>query len=269
MEEPVFRRIYKAFFSFGQSAAVRFGSIFLLLALWIAITESGLVSVEIIPSFSQVVRYLYQSAVSGTLFLHILASMGRSFSGFFASLILGVPLGILMARLQSLDRLAGPLMVTTYPIPKVALLPLFILWLGIGFTSKFCLVAIGCIYPVVMNTYQGVKMVDKVWVWSARSMGVGRWRFISRVIFLAALPYIFVGARISLAISFLILFGAEMVGTRNGLGALIINAMEEHRPDIIFAAAFCIGCLGFFFDRLLLAVRKKILSWRREESIQA
>ncbi len=267
MGSSVSKRGYSAVSSIGKRIVARFGSILLLVGLWTVITEIGVVPEEIIPSFSQVVRYLYQSVVSGILFKHIMASLGRSFSGFFASLFVGVPLGILMARYQFLDELTSPLMVTTYPIPKVALLPLFILWLGIGFKSKFCLVAIGCIYPIVMNTYQGTRMVDKVWVWSARSMGVNRWRLITRVVFPATLPYIFVGARISLSISFLILFGAEMVGARNGLGALIINAMEEHRPDIIFAAAFCIGSLGFFFDRLLLTLRKKVLSWRREESI--
>lgn len=246
----------------------RYGSVLLLIVLWIVISEFGIVSSEIIPSFSQVVRYLYQTTVSGIIFSHIVASLGRSLSGFLASLLLGVPLGILMARGQLFDRLTGPLMVVTYPIPKVALFPLFMLWLGIGFKSKFFLVAIGCIYPIVMNTYQGGKMVDKIWIWSARSMGITRWGLIPRVVFPATLPYIFVGARISLSISFLFLFGAEMIGTKNGLGALIINAMDEHRPDIIFAAAFCIGGLGFFFDRLLLVVRRKVLSWRKEESNQ-
>jgi ABC-type nitrate/sulfonate/bicarbonate transport system permease component len=253
--------------SLGQGVVTRYGSILFLLALWAVITEFGLVSEEIIPSCSQVFRYLYQSTVSGTIFPHITASLGRSLSGFLTSLIFGVPLAILMARVSFFDRFANPLMAITYPVPKIALLPLFILWLGIGFTSKFCLVVLGCIYPIIMNTYQGVKMVDKIWIWSARSMGVTGWRLIPKVVFPAILPYIFVGARISLAISFLILFGAEMIGTRSGLGALIINAMEEHRPDIIFASVLCIAGLGFFSDRALRVVRSRLLKWRKEESI--
>jgi ABC-type nitrate/sulfonate/bicarbonate transport system permease component len=244
-----------------------YGAIFLFLLLWAVVSYAGIVSYDIIPSISQVGSYLYRNAVSGIIFSHIIASLGRSLSGFLTSLLLGIPLGILMARFQFLDRFTSPLMATTYPIPKVALLPLFILWLGIGFKSKFCLVILGCVYPIVMNTYQGVKMVDKFWIWSAQSMGATKWRLITRVVFPATLPYIFVGARISLAISFLILFGVEMIGARHGLGALIINAMEEHRPDIIFAAAFCIAGLGFSFDRLLLFVRMKLLLWRKEEFI--
>jgi ABC-type nitrate/sulfonate/bicarbonate transport system permease component len=251
----------------SQTIIEHYGSILIFLLLWVVVSYGGIASNDIIPSISQVGGYLYRGAISGIIFSHIIASLGRSLSGFLTALLLGIPLGILMARIQFLDRLSSPLMATTYPIPKVALLPLLILWLGIGFKSKFCLIIIGCIYPIIMNTYQGVKMVDKFWIWSAQSMGATKLGLITRVIFPASLPYIFVGARISLAISFLILFGAEMIGTQHGLGSLIINAMEEHRPDIIFAAAFCIAGLGFSFDRLLLSVRMRLLLWRKEEFI--
>ena len=243
----------------------RYGSIILILLVWTIISCLGIVSEDVIPTIFQVIKYLIISIISGDIFPHIFASLARALTGFLASVIIGVPLGILMARVRILDRLTSPLMAVTYPIPKVALLPLFILWLGIGFLSKFSLVLIGCIYPIVFNTYQGVKMVDKIWIWSGLSMGASRWGLLVRIIFPATLPYIFVGARISLAISFLILFGVEMVGTRNGLGALIINAMEEHRPDIIFAAAFCIGVLGYTFNKLLLVIRSRVLDWRKEE----
>jgi ABC-type nitrate/sulfonate/bicarbonate transport system permease component len=154
-----------------------------------------------------------------------------------------------------------PLISLTYPVPKIAILPVLIVWFGISDTSKIVLILISCFYPCFIAALYGVRAADQTWIWAAQNMGASGWQVFWKVIVPAAAPQIFAGLRVALALAFILMFSSEMIGSSNrtGLGFLILNAEAGGRFDAIFAAILAIGILGFVCDRLLLAVRNRLL----------
>ena len=149
-----------------------------------------------------------------------------------------------------------------YPVPKVALLPVLITWLGFGDASKIALITLAVFFPTFINALYGARGVAPRLVWAAQNMGADRTQIFFRVVVPASAPYVFNGLRSGLALSFIVLFAAEMVGARDGLGNLVIKAEEGMRFDLMYAAVFSIGLIGFVSDRLLLRIRAKLLGGR-------
>ena len=208
----------------------------------------------------QVVATWWELARSGELWPDVLASLRRSFSGFAIGAVCGVGLGLLCSVLRPLRAFFDPLVSMTYPVPKVALLPVLITWLGFGDASKVAMIALAVFFPTFINSLYGARSVHPRWIWSARNMGATQTQCFLRVVVPACLPHIFNGLRSGLALSFVVLFAAEMVGARNGLGNLIIKAEEGMRFDLMYAAVLTIGVLGFAADRVLLAIRRRLLA---------
>ena len=146
-----------------------------------------------------------------------------------------------------------------YPIPKIAFLPIIVLWLGLGHGSKIAIISISVFFPTFLAAFYAAQAVEQVYVWSARSMGARGGRVFFRVVLPAALPQIFAGLRVGLALAFIVLFAAELMGARAGLGFLIVDAEEGIRFDIMFAGIFAIAIIGFVSDRLLLLLRRRLL----------
>jgi NitT/TauT family transport system permease protein len=214
-----------------------------------------------LPRLSAVLDTIWNLAASGQLMADIQASLSRALGGFAVAMVLGVPLGILMGRFRQWDDFWGLLISFTNPIPKIGLVPLFVLWLGIGETSKIAVVAAGAFFPVLINTYNGVRGVNPIWIWRAQTLGPSQTEILYKVILPAALPSIFVGARLAMALAWVILIAAEMVAARSGLGFRILFGQQMFETNVVFAGLLTISLFGFVFDRLLQALSHRVCGW--------
>jgi NitT/TauT family transport system permease protein len=247
-----------------RRAAGRIGGYVMLiafLALWEAATASGLVADQVLPRFSAVAAAWWELAASGELAQHVASSLGRQTVGFASAVVIGVSLGIAMARYRAVDDLAGPLITMILPIPKAALIPLVMLWFGIGDVAKTIVVFLGTILPVVVSAYHAAGSVDQVYLWSARSMGDTQLQLLRRVILRAALPEIMAGVRMGLIISLIVLVGAEMLAGRGGIGWLVFYTLDTGAYRVTYAAMLTIAVIGYAYDRIFLAVSRRLLHW--------
>jgi ABC-type nitrate/sulfonate/bicarbonate transport system permease component len=198
------------------------------------------------------------------IYEHIGASLARSLPGFALGAAAGVALGLAAGVARWFDRMLSPAVFLSYPVPKIVMLPIFMLWFGIGDLSKILIIALACFYPVFINTYTGVRQTRTILVWSALNMGAGRSRIFLSVVLPSAVPMIFAGMRVSLALSFVVMFAAEMINARSGLGYLIRVAENSLRFDLMWVSLLSIAILGYAGDRLLRVARARLLAWQGE-----
>jgi ABC-type nitrate/sulfonate/bicarbonate transport system permease component len=234
-----------------------------LLALWEAFARAGDAPDYLIAP-SVIAASLAQLAASGDLWPHLVASLFRVAIGLLIGATAGTLIGLLAGVKRPVELYFDPLISLTYPVPKIAILPILIAWLGLGDASKIAIIVAAIFYPCFINSYYGAKGVSPNHLRAAWNMGASQGRVFWRVILPSALPQILAGLRIALALSFIILFAAEMIGARAGLGYLIIFAEENLRFDIMWASLVTIAILGFIADRSLLALRLRLLAGRPE-----
>jgi ABC-type nitrate/sulfonate/bicarbonate transport system permease component len=245
------------------AAAMRFRKVYSALLVLVA-WELGAIAINdplFLPRPSYVVITLGSLAESGQLLIDIEASLTRVLGGFAIAMAFGVPLGIMMGRFRRWDDFWGVLISLSNPIPKIGLVPLFILWLGIGEASKMAVVAAGAFFPALINTYNGVRGVNPILIWRAQTLGSSQAEILHKVVLPAALPSIFVGARLAMALAWVILIAAEMVAARAGLGFRILYGQQMFETDVVFAGLLTISMFGFIFDRLLQAMSHRICKW--------
>jgi NitT/TauT family transport system permease protein len=236
----------------------------LVVAAWEVASRAGFLSPALVPAPSDVLRALGELLAGGELLLHAGRSLGRAACGIVLSVLAGTALGVGMARLPTLERFAGPLITLTFPLPKSALIPVLMIWLGIGDVSKIAVIVLGTLLPVVVSAYNGVRGVDPFVEWSARNCGTVGLRLTWKIIVPAALPDILSGVRMALALAFVLLVSSELLVARDGLGHLISLLGEGGQYPGMFAVAFVVGGLGFAADRLYLAWMRRVLRWRAE-----
>ena len=198
------------------------------------------------------------------LYADAAASLLRALPGFAIGTLAGVVLGLAAGIARGFDDTVSPLVFLTYPVPKIVMLPLFMLWFGIGDLSKVLIIALACFYPAYINAYYGAKATPRILVWSARNMGASHAEIFRRVVLPGALPQIFAGMRVALALSFIVMFATEMINARSGLGHLIREAENSLRFDLMYVSLLTIAILGYAGDRLLRFSRERMLPW--EES---
>src|SRR5919109_3092805 len=167
---------------------------------------------------SAIVGGFATALATGDLLLHIVASLSRSVPGFALGTLAGIALGLLAGVSRLADTMLSPSIFLSYPVPKIVLLPIVMVWFGIGDASKIVIIALACFYPAFINAYYGARSTRALLVWSALNMGARRRHLFWKVVVPSALPMILSGVRIALALSFILLFAAEMVGSRSGLG---------------------------------------------------
>jgi NitT/TauT family transport system permease protein len=192
----------------------------------------------------------------------VIASSERVALGFLAASLLGLIIGTLIGRSRVAADLLDPLIQILRPIPVSAWVPFSLVFFGIGASSAVFLVALGAFFPVVLNTVAGVRHVSMLHLRSARMLGAGRMRLLFLVILPSALPSIFIGLRLALGLSWVLLIVAEMVAVKSGLGYELWNAYYYNRMDLIVAAMLTIGLLGFVTDQMLLLFSQRLLLWR-------
>jgi ABC-type nitrate/sulfonate/bicarbonate transport system permease component len=232
-----------------------------LLILWQVLASTGSLP-GYLTSPVVIAREFTALALSGELLRHSAVSLYRSLAGLALGAGLGLGIGLLAGASRSVAGFFEPLVSLTYPVPKVAFLPVLLVWFGISDTSKIALIAISCFYPCYIAALYGVRTVDPVWVWAARNMGAAPRRVFFKVIVPAAGVHIFSGLRVSLALAFILMLASELIGSSNrlGLGFLVITADAGGRFDMMFAAILAIAILGFAVDRLLLWTRQRLLA---------
>ncbi|MBF6130458.1 ABC transporter permease [Nocardia brasiliensis] len=236
----------------------------LFLLLWQLAPGLGLVDEVFLPPFSVVAQAFVDLAVSGELWTHVSASLSRSLAGYALALAIAIPLGIAIAWYRPVADFLNPVLELFRNTAALALLPVFILILGIGETSKVALVVYASTFPILLNTITGVRTVDPLLVKSAVSLGLSPIRLFQKVILPAALPSIFTGLRMAAASSILVLLAAEMFGARAGLGYLITAAQQNFQIPNMYAGIIAISLLGLAFNGLLVALERRFSRWRTE-----
>jgi len=241
---------------------VRYLPLLLCALIWEGIVQLGLVSRDVLPSLSDVLKAAWMLAREGDLWTNGVASLYRGGMGLLLAIVVGAVLGVLMAWWRAVDAFVGPLVEALYPMPKSALIPVTVLWLGFGDGSKILLIFLGCMLPVTLAAYNGARSSEQALVWSARSLGAGRLRVLWDVVAPSALPELLNGIRTALALAFVLLVSSELIVARKGLGYLIGFLGEGGVYDAMFAVVLVVAFLGFFADRLYLAGTRRLLAWR-------
>lgn len=200
-------------------------------------------------------------AFSGTLVTNTLASVSRVFGGFALAALAALPLGLLIGRLPLARKLVDPTLQFLRPVPVTAWLPLSMILFGLGPRSAYFLVFLGAFYPILFNTVFGVRSVEPRLFEAASMLGCGSSAQFARVVVPAALPSIFTGLRLGLGFAWIIIVVAEMTGVPTGLGAIIMEARQLSRTDIVICGMIVIGVCGFLSDRVLLLLGRYLLSW--------
>lgn len=195
------------------------------------------------------------------IWTHTLVTVGRVLQGYVAAIVLAIPLGLLIGAVPVLDKLTAPLVVFCRSVATLSLLPLVIVWFGAGELTKIVLIGYGCFWTMLSNVIAGVRYVDPTLVRAARSFGVNGFELYRKVVLPAALPRIFAGARMALGVGFMVIVGAEMIGTIQGLGALIMEARTFYRSEITIIGMLVIGLLGFAISTGLAGMERLLLPW--------
>ncbi len=231
-----------------------------LLAFWQIATSRD--HPDFILSPLEIARHFVEALGSGELLPHVGASLTRSLPGFVLGSLAGVALGLLAGVARGLDQLLSPVVFLTYPVPKIVFLPIVMLWLGIGDPSKIAVIALACFYPCFINAYYGARSTSTIMVWSGLNMGARRSQLFRKVVIPSALPLVFAGLRVSLALSFILLFSTEMINARSGLGFLIRQSESSLRFDLMYVAIVAVAALGYAGDQLLVVLRRRVLGWQ-------
>jgi NitT/TauT family transport system permease protein len=233
-----------------------------LLSVWEAAPRLGLIDSVFLPPFSEVIAAGWQLAQSGELYEDVSASLLRALSGFLISVVLIVPLGLVVGWYSRLGNLLNQFIEICRNTAPLALLPVFILLLGIGELSKITMVVYSCAWPLLLNTIAAVKQVDLLLVKSARTMGATPQQLFRKVILPASLPTIFVGIRLASASAMLVLVASEMVGAKAGLGYLIINSQYSFLIPQMYFGILGITVIGLAFNAVLEALERRFMRWK-------
>ena len=252
------RPVVRKLIAFGKRSLL----VLALLGLWEAVPRLGLADPAFLPPFSDVIAAGWQLAQSGELYDDVTASLLRALSGFLISVVLIVPLGLVVGWYGRLGDLLNQFIEVCRNTAPLALLPVFILLLGIGELSKVTMVIYSCAWPLLLNTIAGVKQVDPLLVKSARTMGASPQQLFRKVILPAALPTIFVGIRLASASAMLVLVASEMVGAKAGLGYLIIYSQYSFLIPQMYFGILGITVIGLTFNAVLEIVERRLMRWK-------
>jgi len=235
-----------------------------LIIVWQVLLMLGFGDRRFIPAPSDIAWRFWLLIESGELAWHTSVTLVRVFAGFVIGSIPAIAVGLLMAMFKPVRIVVDPLIASLFPIPKIALMPLLLLAFGFGDASKIALVAIAVFFPVIVNTYVGAANIEKIYWDVARNYGASQTVMFTRIVFFGALPTIFAGLRIALAVSFIVLVAAEFVATKSGIGYLIWNSWELLQVDIMFVGIVTIGILGLITSALFQEIERKVIPWKAE-----
>jgi len=245
-----------------QQNVTRYVPLLFLAIAWELASRLDLVSSTALPPLTDVIRAWIDLIKDGELITNGLASLYRAAAGLTLAIVLGAALGIFMAWWKPVNALFAPIVEIFYPLPKSALIPVTVIWLGFGDGSKILLIFLGCMLPVTLGAYNGARGSEQALVWSARSMGANQLRMMWDVVLPSALPELLNGIRTALALSFILLVSSELIVAQKGFGYLIGFLGANGNYDAMYAVVVTVAFLGFAADRGYLLITKRALAWR-------
>lgn len=233
------------------------------LVLWELVPRLGIVSEAYLSPPSQIIVTIFQLVGSGELWKHLFASLQRSLWGLLSAIGLGVTLGLLMGWFKRFEAIVDPILQLFRQTSAFALFPVFILFLGIGETSKVAIIFWASFWPVLLSTISGVRQVDRLLIDSARSMGASQLFVFTKVVLPAASPSIFTGIRLAGTYCITALVAAEMIGAHSGLGFLTLNSQEVFQIPTMYAGILLLALLGLALNYVLALIERRLTRWRR------
>ena len=239
--------------------------ILLLLALW-QFSALYVMNTPTWPPVTRIFEAWYENVVDGTLIKHLLATLWRQMLGYSLAVTVGITLGLAMGYYRILNNLFEPLIEIFRPIPGPAYLPVLVLFVGIGSEMKVVLVMIASLFPILLNTYGGVRAIDPVQLDTARTLGLTTAQTMREVVLPAASPQILTGMRISLAISLILAILSEMIVSTDGLGYFTLLAERTFKVPDMYAGIFTLAMFGYVLNRLFLMGEARLIRWHQESS---
>ena len=225
-------------------------------------TRAGWITALTLPKPSDVLQTFQQLYNSGQLFKHLVPSLSRLAVGAVIGVSVGICVGVLIGLFSYVRSGLVPLVAAIFPIPKIALLPLFVIWFGIGEGSKYALIAFGTFTPTVVATYGAVDNVDRTLIRMGQSFGLSWFSIVRKIVLPGAMPGILSGLRISLAIAIILLVAAEMLGAEYGIGAYILEAGSLYDLERLFVGVIILSVLGVIVSALIGFAERRLLDWR-------
>jgi ABC-type nitrate/sulfonate/bicarbonate transport system permease component len=245
----------------------RIGSLLPLIVLvlgWEALSRGGVVSTFLLPPLSAVLQRVWDDALSGDLTINLGMTLYRALTGFAIAGIGGVALGILMTRNKFIGWFFDPIVSVGFPMPKIAFLPIFMLWLGLYDVSKISMATFNAIFPVIVATIAAAEGIDRQLLWSARSLGASERQLLREIILPAALPQIMTGLQVALPVSMIVTIVTEMLMGGQGLGGAMIAASRFADSPGVFAGIVEIAIAGLCLVKGIALLRRRLLIWHQE-----
>jgi NitT/TauT family transport system permease protein len=193
--------------------------------------------------------------------INIAASLRRMAIGFGVAVLLAIPLGLMMGRSRGVASFFNPLLMVTYPVPKAALMPIIMLWLGVGELAKILVIFLGVSLPVVYHSFQGAKAVEEKMLWSGAAMGLSAAQRMIRIVLPAALPEILTGCRTGLVLALITMITSEMIARQSGAGNILFNALDMGQYETVFAMIIIVGAMGIGLDAAFERLRGRLVRW--------
>jgi len=244
--------------------ALRWVSVIVLVAAWELFARSGAVTPFVLPPLSDVLVRIWNDGVSGDLWYNTAVTLYRTLTGFLIATVGGIALGVAIYRIAPIRWFFDPIVSVGFPMPKIAFLPVVILWLGVFDVSKITMVVFDAIFPVVTATVLGLQGVDRVLLWSARNMGAREPELLWQISLPAALPQIMTGLQVALPIALIVAIVTEMLMGGYGLGGAMVHASRFADSRGVFAGIVEIAVLGYLLVKAMALVRRRLLIWHQE-----
>jgi ABC-type nitrate/sulfonate/bicarbonate transport system permease component len=245
-------------------AGARVISIVLLLAAWELLARSGMFTPFQLPALSAVLARIWSDAITGDLAINTALTLYRALTAFMICVVLGVAIGMAMSRNAIANWFFDPIVSVGFPMPKIAFLPVVILWLGVYDVSKITIIVIDAIFPVIAATVIAIQGVERELIWSARNMGATDRELLWQIVLPASLPTIMTGLQVALPLSLIVAVVAEMLMGGYGLGGAMITASRFANSTGVFAGIVEIAVVGYVLVKLLALIRRRLLIWHQE-----
>jgi len=230
-----------------------------LLAIWQV--AALILDTDSFPTALQAIRAIPSILGDKESLINILASLRRMAIGFGVAILVSIPLGLMMGRSRIVAAFFNPLLMVTYPVPKAALMPIIMLWLGVGDVAKMLVIFLGVSLPVIFHSFQGARAVEEKMLWSGAAMGLSAAQRMVRIVLPAALPEILTGCRTGLVLALITMITSEMIARQSGAGNILFNALDMGQYDTVFAMIIIVGAMGICLDAIFERVRARLVRW--------
>ncbi|HKU84710.1 MAG TPA: ABC transporter permease [Casimicrobiaceae bacterium] len=250
----------------ARTLAARVVPVGVLLLAWELAARMGVVNPYVFPPVSEIVVRWFALVADATMLGPLWDTLWRALVGLGMAIAVGVPLGLAMGRIRAAEWFLEPLFSFGFPLPKIALIPLYVSWFGLFSLSKVMLIFTDCLFPIVIFTYHGARGVSPVYLWSAQARGTGRVRMFWRVVLPLSLASIYDGIQVAVVVAVLVAVVSEMVSGGSGLGYMMMRAFRYGDVRSAFATLLTISLIGFALYRIAQALRGRLLFWHVTEA---